>query len=62
MQVGKGTEVPIKVKYTGSLKNGLSIEKETLSKSKVSIIGDPKDVENIKYIRNRTVKSIRYSI
>ena len=50
MQVGKGTEVPIKVKYTGSLKNGLSIEKETLSKGKVSIIGDPKNVENIKYI------------
>ena len=50
MQVGKGTEVPIKVKYMGSLKNGLSIEKETLSKNKVSIIGDPKAVENIKYI------------
>ena len=50
LKVAKGKEVTIKPSYTGTLKEGLSIETVELSRNKINIMGDPKKVENIQYI------------
>lgn len=55
VKIGKGIEVPIKVKYAGALKDGLSIEKATLSQGTVSIVGDPKELEKIEFIETEPV-------
>ena len=55
MKIKKEFEIPIKVQYTGKLKDGLSIEKVTLSKNTVAIHGDPKKIEDIKNIETEPI-------
>lgn len=50
LTVIKGKEVDIKTKYSGTLPEGVSIEKEELSKSKIGISGDPNIISKIEYL------------
>lgn len=55
MEVAKGVEVPIKAKYTGALKDGLSIEKVVLSRNSINVIGAPQFIEGIKFIETEPI-------
>lgn len=46
----EGKEVDIKVRYIGALPEGISLEGEELSKSKIGISGNPGIVDNIEYL------------
>lgn len=46
----EGKEVDIKVRYIGALPEGISLEGEELSKSKIGISGHPGIVDNIEYL------------
>lgn len=46
----EGKEVDIKTRYIGALPEGISLEKEELSKSKIGISGNPSIVGNIEYL------------
>ena len=46
----EGKEVDIKTRYIGALPEGISLEKEELSRSKIGISGNPSIVGNIEYL------------
>lgn len=50
LTVAKGKEVEIKTRYIGALPEGLTLEKEELSKSKIGISGDTNVIESIEYL------------
>ena len=50
LSVVEGKEVDIKTRYTGALPEGVSLEKEELSRSKIGISGNPSIVGNIDYL------------
>lgn len=55
MKVGKGKDVPVKVKYTGSLPNGMSIDKASLSKSNIRLIGDSENLDKVEFIETEPI-------
>ena len=50
LAVVEGKEVDIKTRYIGALPDGINLEKEELSRSKIGISGNPNIVGNIEYL------------
>ena len=48
--VVKGKDVELKTRYVGALPEGLTLDREELSKSRIGISGDSKIVEQIEYL------------
>lgn len=50
VKVGKGKEVPIKPTYTGTLQDGLNINKLQLSREKITIVGREDIIDDIEFV------------